>query len=345
VEAAMVDPGRTPSGQDDTDEACMSRLASGDPEALAVLHARHASWLFGKAARSLDRETAEDVVQDVFVAIWRSAARFDPSRGSFRGWAARILQGRIANALRQRGRRQRGTLAAEEISLADLPDPDPPPDDAAWRAFRRSTVRDAVAVLPPHQRQALSLAFFEDLTHEQVATFLGLPLGTAKTRIRAGLGALRASLAPLGISLLVVAGLGVGWLTRERGLQQALDRRDRALQLATASDVAPLRLVAAPDIPSDAHGNYRGRPGTDLAILTCSHLPPAPEHRIYRAWIRLEDRWRPLGTITPDGNGHALLIAESPGLGRSPEELRLTLESTDRGMTPSGPTILVWPGR
>jgi RNA polymerase sigma-70 factor (ECF subfamily) len=171
----------------------MSHLAAGRPEALGPLHDRYAALISGLAARSLDRAAAEDISQEVFLTVWRHAANFDPARGSFRAWVVQITRTRVLNELRRRGRRPRTTSPSPEPSDDELLDP----GEAAWRKHRRAAVGAAVEALPPHQRAALSLAFLEDLTHEQVAARLNLPLGTAKSRIRAGVRALRTRLAPL----------------------------------------------------------------------------------------------------------------------------------------------------
>ncbi|MCA1667268.1 MAG: sigma-70 family RNA polymerase sigma factor, partial [Thermomicrobia bacterium] len=203
-----------------SDEELMARLAAGEQGALAPLHSRYAALIFNLAAQTLDRAAAEEIVQDVFLVVWRKAETFDPARGTFRPWALRIAHLRIINELRRRGRRPKNALDPEGLHLMTVPDGSPPPDEAAWREYRRTTVQEAVAHLPPPQRQALSLAFFDDLTHEQIAAFLNLPLGTAKTRIRTGLQKMRVYLTPLLIVILaLVAGLLVAAGLREAGQQ------------------------------------------------------------------------------------------------------------------------------
>jgi RNA polymerase sigma-70 factor (ECF subfamily) len=239
----------------------------------------------------------------------------------------------VLNELRRRGRRVRVEADPEGLQLGGVTEPSPGPAEEAWRAHRRGIVREAVAALPPPQRQALSLAFLEDLTHEQIAEFLNLPLGTAKTRIRAGLGKLRSHLAPLFATGLMVAALAV--VVHLQG--QSLRYYD-ALRLVTSSDVVPRRM-AAPTRTStemDTHGNYRGRPGVPLAVLTFSHFPPAPAGRSYQAWGEFDGRWVPLGTVHPKADGSDLLIAEGPHLKSPPTALKVTLE-------PGGTPLIVWP--
>lgn len=329
-----------------SDEELMRELVAGRPEALGPLHGRYAALVYGLAARSLDPATAEEISQEVFLTVWRHAATFDPARGSFRAWVLRITRTRTLNELRRRGRRPRTRSQAGRADEDTLLDRGPGPDEEAWRAHRRDAVRAAVAALPPRQREALSLAFLEDLTHDQVAAFLQLPLGTTKSRIRAGVQALRPRLASLVAAGLIVTGLTVAGL-REIELHVAVHRRDRALRLVTNSAVAPRRLGPAPGIDPAAHGNYRGQPGVGLAVLTLSELDPAPAGFEYRAWASHAGRWTALGRVPLDGEGRGLIIAENPALTSPPDRVIVTIEPIGRragpGGTPNGPTVVVWP--
>jgi len=326
------------------DEELMRFVAAGDQEALGPLHARYASLVFGVAARSLDAAAAEEIVQETFLTVWRKADTFDPERGAFRPWLLRIAHLRVANELRRRGRRPAVMPDPEGGRLAAVPDGSPEPDEAAWRECRRSAVQSAVAALPPAQRQALSLAFFDDLTHEQVASFLGLPLGTAKTRIRTGLQRLRTVLVPLvtAIALVLTAGL-VTLGTRLRDRQQTLDRNTEALRVVTSSDTIQVRLVAAPGVAETTHGEYRSSPGHDLAVLTASHFAPAPVDRVYQAWAEYQGGWESLGVLTPDDEGHAMVIVDQRGRG-VPAALQITLEPSPGSDVPTGAVVVTWTG-
>ncbi len=332
-----------------SDEELMRQLAGGRPEALGPLHARYAALIDSLASRALDRDAGEEVSQEVFFAVWRHARTFDPSRGSFRAWVLRITRSIVLNELRSRGRRPRARVQSHGSNGDHLPDPGPDPADAAWHAHRRAAVRAAVQALPSPQREALSLAFLEDLTHEQVAALLNLPLGTAKSRIRSGLKALRGSLAPLVAAGLVLAGLLTVAGLREHARQAELRRQGRALALVTNSEVVPRRLGAEPGIDPAAHGNYRGRPGVDLAVLTVSYLAPPPRGQEYRAWAAYGGRWTPLGRVAIGRDGRGLIIAEGPALATPPDEVRLTLEPEGArigpGAAPTGQPILRWPPR
>jgi RNA polymerase sigma factor (sigma-70 family) len=323
-----------------SDEDLMSQLAAGHQDAIGPLHGRYASLVFNLAAQSVGGATAEEIVQDVFVAVWRKAGTFDPARGNFRAWVLRIAHLRVINELRRRGRRVRVEPDPEGLRVGSVPEPGPGPPEVAWREHRRVIVRQAVAALPPPQRQALSLAFLEDLTHEQIADFLDLPLGTAKTRVRAGLQRLRARLSPLLAAGLLVIGLLTVLHFRERSqLHYA------ALRLVTSSDIVPRRMAATsgPPVETETHGNYRGRPGDSLAVLTFSHFQPAPAGRAYHVWGEFGGRWIHLGTIHPRDNGSDLLIAEGPHLKSPPTALKVTLENSLTPGAPNGPTVITWP--
>jgi RNA polymerase sigma-70 factor, ECF subfamily len=185
---------------DVTDEKLMRLLAAGRPEALGSLHRRYASLIFRLARASLERAAAEDVVQDVFVVVWRKAAVFTPDRGTFRHWVVQIARHRILNELRSRRRRARVVSDPDDPHLELLLDGGLEPYEQVWRASVQSAVRSALGQLPESQREAVNLAFLEDLTHPQVAVQLNVPLGTAKTRIRAGLRKLRGALDARGAS-------------------------------------------------------------------------------------------------------------------------------------------------
>lgn len=339
----MTQDGRAAAEKDPSDEELMGRLAEGRREALGSLHGRYAPLIFGIAARSLGRPAAEEIVQDVFVAVWRKAGTFDPARGSFRAWVLRIAHLRVLNELRRRGRRPQIEADPEGLHLGNIPESGPGPEEEAWLDHRRKIVRDAVEALPPPQRQALRLAFLDDLSHQQIADFLELPLGTAKTRIRAGLRSLRAHLAPLIAAGLVIVGLVATVLIRDARQRSNLRRDEAALRLVTSSDVSPRRLVAAPGTPAESHGNYRGRPGVAMAVTTFSHLSQPPAGRIYRAWGMFDGRWHLLGTVHPDANGSDLLISEGPHLATRPTALKVTLEPTAPSTAPTGPPVIVWP--
>jgi RNA polymerase sigma-70 factor, ECF subfamily len=178
-----------------SDEDLVRRLAAGQQEAFGRLYRRYASRLFGMAAHALDRGTAEEIVQDVFMAVWRGAAVFTPERGTFRAWVLQIAHFRILNELRRRRRRPQPLPDPDGVVLASLPDDGLPPEDSAVRESLRPVIRSACEELPRSQRQAVELAFFKDLTHREAATEVGIPLGTFKTHVRTAVRQLRGKLA------------------------------------------------------------------------------------------------------------------------------------------------------
>ena len=191
------------------------RVASGDEASLGLLYDR-----FGRAVYSLclrivhDAGTAEEVTQEVFVRLWRSAASFDAERGKLSTWLLRIAHNLALNEVRRRQSRPVVAQDVEwEVASATLADPDDGADPAvaAWRDERASVIRRALAELPNPQRKAIELAFFGGLSQAEVAAALGDPLGTVKSRIRIGMQRLR--------ELLVAAGIdGVDELTGIDGL-------------------------------------------------------------------------------------------------------------------------------
>jgi RNA polymerase sigma-70 factor (ECF subfamily) len=168
--------------------ALMTRIASGDERAFAQLYDELAPALYGIALRVIrDPSHAQDVTQEAFVELWQQAARFDPARGGVRGWAVMIARRRAIDRVRsEQSRRDR----QRHHAAATVGSPDEPPD-AVIASLDRDRARQLLAQLGDVQRQALELAYFDGLTHVEVAERLDIALGTAKTRIRDGLIRLR----------------------------------------------------------------------------------------------------------------------------------------------------------
>jgi RNA polymerase sigma-70 factor, ECF subfamily len=339
-----IGSGRIPlplEGRETSDEELMAQLAAGREEALGPLYTRYAARIFGLASQSLERTAAEEVVQDVFLAIWRNAGTFRPERGRFRPWMFQIAHNRVLNELRRRSRQPVFEFDPEGARLAAMPDPDPDPEEAVWRTEERDRLRSALEALPAAQRRALDLAYFEELSHPRVAERLGVPLGTTKTRIRAGLQKLRASLSSavagliLGIiGLTILASL---WYGRDRA-ELALD--ERALSLLTSSETVTIRLAAVAGIPRATHAIYRGRAGATIAVVTFSNFPRLEPGHVYEAWVRHGSVWTSMGATRPDASGHARLIAEGPQLAELPDEIEVTREAAGNARAPSGPVIV-----
>jgi len=328
-----------PSTHVPRDEELMRQVADGSGEALDLLHRRLGRSVFRLAAQSLDRAAAEDIVQDVFLAIWRNARRFDPERGTVRAWVLQIAHFRLLNELRRRSRQPE--LVADGLVLERLPAGGLGPAEVASHQHRRDALKSALDQLPPPQREALGLVFMDDLTHEQAAAELGLPLGTAKTRIRAGLQKLRATLGPQWATLAalcLLTTLGIRYWSEHA----TLARYDRALSMVTASDGVNLRLAPVPGTPAETHARYRGRPGATIALVTFSSFPAAASGHTYQVWARHGATWTSLGTAEPDAGGSARLIAESAALGALPDALEVTLEPLAGSPAPTGPVVVAW---
>jgi RNA polymerase sigma-70 factor (ECF subfamily) len=163
-------------------------LARGDETALADLYDRYRIILFGLVVRILhDRAEAEDVLQEIFLQVWRRAGDFDERRGRAFTWLVTIARSRSLDRLRAAGSRGRLATEAAQLPRDDISDA----AEDALRSEEGKVVRRALSELPGEQRRALFLAYFEGLTQTEIAARLGDPLGTVKTRMRAGMIKLR----------------------------------------------------------------------------------------------------------------------------------------------------------
>jgi RNA polymerase sigma-70 factor (ECF subfamily) len=165
------------------------RIRSGDRVAFGEVYDRHASVALAVALRIVaDREQAEDLVHDAFVATWQKIDRFDPTRGSLRSWIVTIVRNRAIDRLR-------GNRPSIEIGEADerslLKSGPNPTWDGAVARLGAEQLRAALAELPQAQREAIELAYFGGRTYREIATLTGVPLGTATGRLRLALARLR----------------------------------------------------------------------------------------------------------------------------------------------------------
>ena len=324
-----------------SDERLMAELVAGEQVALQVLHGRLAPLVFHMARRRLDAPAAEEVTQDVFLRVWQKAASFDPALGGFRSWILQITHRRVLNELRDRGRRP--MLAGEtEARLVDLSGHDSGPDEQAWAEYQKSAIQRALAALPREQGQALRLAFFQELSHEQVASFLAVPLGTAKGRIRLALEKLNAPLAAL-VAVLVAA-LGIStWRWNQH--RSAWSRDERALAMLTGSHMQSLRLeppAPAGEVEKGPHATYRAEPGGTAVVFTLANLPPLKAGETYRLWRLAGGTWKLLAEPSPDAQGRGRTLLElSDQLW--PQTLELTRENRESASAaPAGTQVLAW---
>lgn len=167
------------------------RLCAGDERALEEIYDQFAALVHGITLRVTgDRATAADATQDVFVTLWQRPDGFDPDRGSLRSYLAVVARRRAVDALRKRGR---VSQVEDRLASADVVTP-PNVEEAAAALVLGEKVRRAVRRLPDDQRVAVELAYFRGLTFVEVAAHLGIPEGTAKSRLRLALGRLAAAL-------------------------------------------------------------------------------------------------------------------------------------------------------
>jgi RNA polymerase sigma factor (sigma-70 family) len=183
------------------DDALARRIRSGNREALGELYDRYASVALATALRVVaDRDMAEDLVHDAFVAVWQKIGRFDPARGSLRAWLLTIVRNRAID-------RVRGTRPSLEVSEADeqslLRTSPNPTWEVAVARLSAVELRTALDMLPAEQREAVELAYFGGRTYREIAELTGVPQGTANGRLRLALAKLREALqltdaAPIG---------------------------------------------------------------------------------------------------------------------------------------------------
>jgi RNA polymerase sigma-70 factor, ECF subfamily len=173
-----------PPPSTDDDASLLALVQRGDESAMAALFDRYSKVVYSVALRVLrDPASAEDILQEIFMQIWRSPDSFIATRGSLGGWLAVVSRNRSIDALR----RKRPMESVDEIGLSS-------PFNLADEAERNIMIgkaREVIVLLPVDQRKTLEMAFFDGLTHSEIAEMTGDPLGTVKTRIRSALLTLR----------------------------------------------------------------------------------------------------------------------------------------------------------
>jgi RNA polymerase sigma-70 factor, ECF subfamily len=175
------------------DEELMQLVRQGHAAAFEVVYDRHVHAAFSLAYRMCgQRALAEDVVQEAFLSLWRSGARYDRNRGSVRTWALGIVHNRAIDALRRGAVRDRG-LACDDHIEERVAAPELTELEVARRGEARE-VRDALRMLPEEQSRVIELAYFGGFTHVEIASMLQTPVGTVKGRMRLGLAKMRITL-------------------------------------------------------------------------------------------------------------------------------------------------------
>jgi RNA polymerase sigma-70 factor (ECF subfamily) len=182
---AVPPPAEVPTEDGPSDAALLARVANADRDAFEVLYHRYVRSVFGLALRRLrDRAEAEEVTQEAFTAVWRSAQSYRPERGSAGGWLYTVARNAVVDRLRRNGRTE---TTAE---LPELASPEGGPDEQAEQAYTAWRVHRALEELNTKEREVIELAYWSGLSQSEVASFLGQPLGTVKTRTRSALARL-----------------------------------------------------------------------------------------------------------------------------------------------------------
>jgi RNA polymerase sigma-70 factor, ECF subfamily len=169
--------------------AFFGRTAQGDRDAFAALYDASSSLVYSLAFRILgNRADAEEVTLDVYLQVWREAGRFDAARGGVTSWLVTIGRSRALDRYRSHQTRQKREAGPVET---DSPSGAPSPEKLTAMSQDRRVVAEAMASLAPEQRQVIDLAYFHGMSQSEMAEYLGLPLGTVKTRVRLGMMRLR----------------------------------------------------------------------------------------------------------------------------------------------------------
>jgi RNA polymerase sigma-70 factor (ECF subfamily) len=178
------------------DPNLLARVLKGDQQAFSQLYDHSSTLLFTLALRILgNREEAVELLQDVYWEVWRKVSRYDVGRGTPVAWLITLTKSRAIDRLRARASRgYQATNSLEAGAAAEVADPGPSPYETQADQELRAAVEAAVAGLPQAQQQAIELAYYEGLSHAEIASRLNQPLGTVKTRIKLGMSRLRDSL-------------------------------------------------------------------------------------------------------------------------------------------------------
>jgi RNA polymerase sigma factor (sigma-70 family) len=325
VVAGEGSEGRAAFDAADDEVALGEALRSGDRAAIAALHRRYAARWHAMARRALGDAAADDYVQEVLLTIWRRRDRYDATRGPVGAFAHAIARSTLSNARRARGARPE---ADDDANVEALADPGSSADDQAFAAHRARALATAIANLPEREAAALRLAFFDELSHGEIAETLRIPLGTAKSRVRTGLLRLGVALAAIGLT---AAGLLLTMNLRSEREARRID--ERALTILTSSDLRDLRLTSPSGAPTHAH--VRFRPNEPLAIVTLSEVG---DERPRVLFVRSGATVTRVGSLAPAREGRSLTLLESAALA-APFDEAFIAEGE------SAPPLVVWRAR
>ncbi|MFT3880659.1 MAG: sigma-70 family RNA polymerase sigma factor [Gemmatales bacterium] len=178
-----------------TDEELLAGISRGEADSLASLYDRYAPRAYGLIFQFLQNQTdAEDVVQETFLQVWQQAGRFDSSKGKPAVWILMIARSRALDRLRKK----QSKLVIQQDIIPEKPSPDPSADTAVQLSESKQLICSMLCQLTQEQQEPIRLAFYQGLTHIEIAQKLQLPLGTVKTRIRTGMQSLRTTLTASG---------------------------------------------------------------------------------------------------------------------------------------------------
>lgn len=178
------------------DPSLLTRIVKGDQQAFSQLYDHSSTLLYTLAFRILgNREEADELLQDVYLEVWRKVARYDVGRGTPVAWLITLTRSRAIDRLRARAARgYQANTTLDELSATTLRDSGPSPFETQADQELRMAVGSAMTTLPPAQQHAIELAYYEGLSHQEIAAKLNQPLGTVKTRIKLGMSKLRDTL-------------------------------------------------------------------------------------------------------------------------------------------------------
>lgn len=188
------------------DARLVARLGAGDESALAALYDRYSRPAYSLARRvCVDELLAEDVVQEVFLTVWRDPSKFSPDRGAFSSWLLTLVHHKAVDAVRREGVHRRRQVNVDDETTDRLAPDTPGADQDAIGAVVADHVKAALRELPVEQRTAMMLAYYGGYTQREVAALVGVPLGTVKSRMFAAANRLRTALGPLSVDFGITA--------------------------------------------------------------------------------------------------------------------------------------------
>jgi RNA polymerase sigma-70 factor (ECF subfamily) len=208
TQAMIIATHRAPTGQDISDEALLLEISYGGERAMEVLYERYARYAYALAYRIIhDSSSSEDIVQDVFLSIWRKAASYQKQHGCVRSWLQAIVHHRAIDCIRASAHHEHQYASLEDTSepaynyalSSTTPGKRPEVWEEVWHEERSALLRSILTQLPLEQRQVIELGYFGGYTHAEIAKFWHLPLGTVKGRMRLGLQKMKYLLAQHGV--------------------------------------------------------------------------------------------------------------------------------------------------